>query len=233
MERGLPDDYTVTTAVGTAVRVPSVHNSQPWRFAVGHRSLLLYADHSRQLTQTDPDGCDLMISCGAALHHARVIFAALGWHAEVHRLPSPAEPEHLASTELRRHEPILDEVALAAAIPRRRTDRRRYSSWQVPRGHLEAIAETVADEGVMVRLADDAERRTAHRDPFRPLQLPVDRTARTARRPPHPRGEGHLGRVPADGPARGLGTGQRGPVAGDSATRDRRSAAAARSRIGT
>ncbi|UKD57469.1 NAD(P)H nitroreductase [Amycolatopsis sp. FU40] len=158
MERGLPDDYTVTTAVGMAVRAPSVHNSQPWRFAVGHRSLHLYADPSRQLTQTDPDGRDLMISCGAALHHARIAFAALGWRTEVRRLPNPAEPGHLASIELHRHEPTLDEVALAAAIPRRRTDRRRHSSWRVPRGHLEAIAQAVADEGVVLRVAEDAER---------------------------------------------------------------------------
>ncbi|WP_020658939.1 Acg family FMN-binding oxidoreductase [Amycolatopsis benzoatilytica] len=158
MERGLPDEYTVTTAVGMAVRAPSVHNSQPWRFAVGYRSMHLYADPSRQLAQTDPDGRDLLISCGAALHHLRIAFAALGWRAEVHRLPNPAEPDHLASVELHRHEPTLDEIALAAAIPRRRTDRRRHSSWHVPRGHLENIAKAVADEGVVLRVAEDAER---------------------------------------------------------------------------
>ncbi|WP_432844997.1 Acg family FMN-binding oxidoreductase [Amycolatopsis sp. CA-161197] len=158
MERGLPDDFTVKTAVAMAVRAPSVHNSQPWRWAVGSQSLHLYADPSRQLTETDPDGRDLLISCGAALHHARVGFAALGWQAEVRRLPNPDEPDHLAAIELHRHEPSMDEVALAAAIPRRRTDRRRHSSWEVPRGHLEALAVAAGDEGVVLRIAKDAER---------------------------------------------------------------------------
>ncbi|MFI5614232.1 Acg family FMN-binding oxidoreductase [Amycolatopsis sp. NPDC051903] len=158
MDHGHPDSFTVNTAVAMAVRAPSVHNSQPWRWAVGYRTLHLYADPARRLPQTDPDRRDLLISCGAALHHARIGFAALGWEADVHRLPNPAEPDHLAAIEFRRREPTAGEVALAAAIPRRRTDRRRHSSWGVPRGYLEPIAEAVADEGVVLRVAEGAER---------------------------------------------------------------------------
>lgn len=146
-----PDDHTVTAALALAVRAPSVHNTQPWRWRVGDRSVHLYADPGRQLRETDPDGRDLLLSCGAALHHLRVGFAALGWRAEVHRLPNPADPVHLASVELHRHEPDSGEIALAAAIPRRRTDRRRHSSWPVPGSHIEAMAERAADEGVILR----------------------------------------------------------------------------------
>lgn len=158
MDRGLPDDFTVDSAVALAVRAPSVHNSQPWQWRLGDRTLHLYADRERQLAGTDPDGRDLMLSCGAALHHLRVGFAALGWRAEVHRLPNPAEPDHLAAVELHRHEPTQDDIALAAAIPRRRTDRRRHSSWSVPRGDLELLAKRAADEGAILRPALDAAR---------------------------------------------------------------------------
>jgi nitroreductase len=158
MERGFPDDYTVKTAVTMAVRAPSVHNSQPWNWRIGHSSLHLYADPDRQLRETDPDGRDLILSCGAALHHLRVAFAALGWAAEVHRLPNPDEPDHLAAITLQQHEPSQDEVAMAAAIPRRRTDRRRHSSWTVPRGHVEAMAKAAALEGTVLQVAEDAAR---------------------------------------------------------------------------
>ena len=158
MDRGLPDDFTVKTAVAMAVRAPSVHNSQPWYWLAGDSSLHLYADPSRQLTETDPDGRDLMLSCGAALHHARVAFAALGWRTEVHRLPNPAEPDHLAAITLHRHEPTQAEIAMAAAIPRRRTDRRRYSSWHVPQGHVEEMTAVAAAEGTVVQVPEEAAR---------------------------------------------------------------------------
>ncbi|PRC62821.1 NAD(P)H nitroreductase, partial [Mycobacterium sp. ITM-2017-0098] len=68
----------------------------------------------------------------AALHHCVVALAALGWQAKVHRFPNPAEQDHLAALELRRYPAADLDVTLAAAIPRRRTDRRHYSAWPVP-----------------------------------------------------------------------------------------------------
>ncbi|WP_370961639.1 NAD(P)H nitroreductase [Amycolatopsis sp. cg9] len=158
MDRGFPDEFTVRTAVAMALRAPSVHNSQPWCWRIGHSSLHLYADHDRRLPETDPDGRDLLLSCGAALHHLRIGFAALGWAAAVHRLPNPAEPGHLAAVKLHRHEPSQDEIAMAAAIPRRRTDRRRHSSWTVPRGHVEALAKAAALEGTVLQVAENSGR---------------------------------------------------------------------------
>ncbi|PXY36536.1 Acg family FMN-binding oxidoreductase [Prauserella flavalba] len=151
MTAWFPDNYTVTTALALAVRAPSVHNSQPWRWRIGDRSVHLYPDTQRRLSVTDPDERDLVLSCGAALHHARVAFAALGWRTEVHRMPNPAEPDHLAALELHRQEPGSDEIALAAAIPRRRTDRRRYSSWPVPDQYLTTMAEQAAADGAVLK----------------------------------------------------------------------------------
>ncbi|GLY64986.1 Acg family FMN-binding oxidoreductase [Amycolatopsis taiwanensis] len=154
MDPGLPDDYTVYSALALAVRAPSLHNSQPWIWQVGARTVQLYADRERLLPETDPEGRDLLLSCGAALHHLRAGFAALGWRTEVHRLPDPAEPDRLAAIEFHPHEPSQTEIALAAAIPRRRTDRRRYTSWPVPTGYLEDMAVQAADEGTVFRTAD-------------------------------------------------------------------------------
>ncbi|WP_026306442.1 Acg family FMN-binding oxidoreductase [Smaragdicoccus niigatensis] len=160
MERGLPDDKTVRTALALAVRAPSVHNTQPWRWRIGDRTIHLYADLSRHLESTDPDRRDLMLSCGAALHHLRVGLAALGWSTAVHRLPDPSQPDHVASVEVSRHTPTDEDIALAAAISRRRSDRRRYSSWPVPNAHIRAISDAAAREGVLVYQTDGPARAT-------------------------------------------------------------------------
>ncbi|MEU7143906.1 NAD(P)H nitroreductase [Nocardia sp. NPDC046473] len=158
MDHGLPDDDTVKTALALAVRAPSVHNSQPWRWRIGSRSVHLYLDPARALPATDPDQRDMVVSCGAALHHLRVAFAALGWSAVVHRLPNPADPNHLASVELLRHRPTQAEVELSAAILHRQTDRRHYTSWEIPSGYLGLAAERAAALGAIVRRASDRSR---------------------------------------------------------------------------
>jgi hypothetical protein len=68
----------------------------------------LYADRTRHLVDTDPDQRDLIISCGAALHHLRVALAAAGLAASVDHLPNPDDSDHLASAaafRCRRHRP--------------------------------------------------------------------------------------------------------------------------------
>lgn len=155
MNTRFPDAGTVRTVLSLASRAPSVHNSQPWRWRVGAASLHLYSDDSRQLPHIDPDGRDLMLSCGAALHHCVVALAAVGWLSKVTRLPNPADPSHLAAIELSPHRADSVDIALAAAIPRRRTDRRYYSSWPVPVGDVALMAARAARSGVTLCQVED------------------------------------------------------------------------------
>jgi nitroreductase len=159
MKYPLPDDETVRSVIELAVRAPSIHNSQPWRWVAGDSSVHLFTDSGRQLPATDPDGRDLLVSCGAALHHARVAFAAVGWATTVHRLPDPAQPAHLAALECFPRLATDEDIALAAAIPRRRTDRRRFSSWPVPGDLLDTLAAHAAKQGaILIPITDPDDR---------------------------------------------------------------------------
>ena len=64
---------------------------------------------------------------------------------------NPAEPEHLAAIEVSRHTPSELDVTLAAAIPRRRTDRRLYNGWCVPDADIALMGARAARAGVMLR----------------------------------------------------------------------------------
>ena len=154
MSAHFPDVETVRSAMMLAARAPSVHNSQPWLWRVGDHSLHLYANRDLHLPQIDPDARDLMLSCGATLNHCQVAFAALGWQSKVRRFPNPADPNHLAVIELHRFPASEVDVALAAAIPRRRTDRRHYTSWTVPQGDISMMGARAARAGVMLRRVD-------------------------------------------------------------------------------
>jgi nitroreductase len=145
------------TAVEQALRAPSVHNTQPWRWRITPNSIELHADGDRHLAATDPDRRDLLLSCGATLHHLQVALAALDLPVRVHRLPDPENLGHLAIIEILpssagpadsdRADSDRADAALARSIDRRRTERRRMSHRPVPAGHLADLAEHAARLG--------------------------------------------------------------------------------------
>ncbi|MGB3335408.1 MAG: nitroreductase family protein [Mycobacterium sp.] len=158
MNATFPDHDTIDHVLSLATRAPSIHNSQPWQWRVGHRSLHLYADRRLHLPYTDPDQRDLILSCGAILHHAVIALASVGWHAKVHRLPNPAEPNHLAAVTLSRRRASDADIILASTITRRRTDRRRYGPSHVPREYISVMASLAARSGVLLRQVEHLSR---------------------------------------------------------------------------
>ncbi|WP_134739338.1 nitroreductase family protein [Nocardioides sp. 503] len=159
MDLRTPSGSPARRVVELACGAPSVHNTQPWRWRVDGDRIELYADRARQLAVADPSGRNLLVSCGAALHQARVAAAALGMPAEVVLLPEPHDPDHLATLELRPGPRPADAVEHLATLARRVTDRRRFTSWPVPEERLAGLAAAVAAPGVLaVPLSDTASR---------------------------------------------------------------------------
>jgi nitroreductase len=151
MTERLPDQETIQTALSLATRAPSINDSQPWLWRIGAEGLHLYSNLDRDDAGTGANSRDVLLSCGASLHHCVVAFAALGWRAKVQRLTDAAKPDHLATVELYRHPASALDVTLAVAIPKRRSDWRRYSSWPVSAADLALIAARAARAGVTTR----------------------------------------------------------------------------------
>ncbi|TAM72299.1 nitroreductase family protein [Mycobacterium sp.] len=156
--RLFPDAQVVDEVLTLATRAPSIDNTQPWRWRVDRTSLHLYSDKGMRLPNTDPGSRDLILSCGAALHHCVVALAARGWRADVHRLPDPADPSHLAAIEVSPHSPDRTDIILATAIPQRRTDRRTYSARAVTASEIASMAAVVTRMGVTLRVVDAREK---------------------------------------------------------------------------
>ena len=136
---------TLAEAARVAQRAPSVFNTQPWTWRVGTHKLDLLRDPVRQLPVTDADARQLTISCGAALHHARIVLEAARRRVTVTRFPDPAQPDLLARLEVHgRAESDPHVRRLRGAIVSRRTDRRGFAATPVPAAalsHFRAAAE--------------------------------------------------------------------------------------------
>ncbi len=152
--RHFPDDGVVGAVLALATRAPSIENTQPWRWRVDRTSLHLYTDSRMQLSNADPDGRDLILSCGAALNHCAIALAAMGWRADVQRQPDQADPSHLAAIQVSPYTPDDTDIMLARAIPRRRTDRRVYSARPVAASDIASLGAVAARMGVTLRKVD-------------------------------------------------------------------------------
>ncbi|MEV6390684.1 NAD(P)H nitroreductase [Nocardia xishanensis] len=151
MDDRAPDDDTVATALALALRAPSRCNLQPWRWQIAAGGVHLHLGRTRSLPVTGGDQRAELLGCGAALHHLSVAFAALGWATIVHRMPSSDNPDHLAAVTAVARRPTEQDIAMSAAITRRRSDRRNYSDWIAPPGYLGLLTERAAAMGAVIR----------------------------------------------------------------------------------
>jgi hypothetical protein len=151
--------YVVTRAVWA----PSVHNTQPWRFtADGGTQISLHADASRRLGVADPDGREMMISCGAALFTVRLALRALGYIPETRVLPDPAQPALVAEVSWRERAAADEfERRLSGHVLTRRTHRGAFDPEPLPPDTLAALRAAAAREGAALRIVADDGRRAA------------------------------------------------------------------------
>ncbi len=148
----------IEAAVAAAGRAPSVHNTQPWRFVISGDQVSLRADVSRQLPVLDPTGRQMYLSCGAALHHLRVALRAAGFDAAVAVLPDPDDAALLARVSVSAGAPAdAGELALAAAIEARHSQREPFAARQVEHAALAALRAAAEAEGGWLAILADRE----------------------------------------------------------------------------
>jgi hypothetical protein len=197
----------IRQVVAEAIWAPSVHNTQPWRFTAIGQEISLHADRSRQLTVSDPDGREMMISCGAALFTARLALRSLGWIPETCLLPEPGRPLLVARVRWSKEAPPTElERRLSGQIRQRRTHRGGFDPVPLPPSLLTVLRQGAARDRAMLRIVADDGRRAALAETVqmaeRALESDSERVRELARWTPPPGSPRRDGVGPAAYPAR-------------------------------
>ncbi|MGC5030720.1 Acg family FMN-binding oxidoreductase [Micromonospora sp. DT229] len=152
MENGYTVEQLRTAAID-AIRAPSLHNVQPWRFRLRDGAIEVLIDPARRLPATDPSGWGARLAAGAALFNLRLALAVAGTPATVRLRPYPSEPDvvaRLVPDVPRRPTPA--EQNLHAAIPRRFSNRAPFWPDPVPADARWRLADAARTEHCWLEL---------------------------------------------------------------------------------
>ncbi|MFE6282106.1 Acg family FMN-binding oxidoreductase [Streptomyces sp. NPDC057877] len=152
-----PPGHASAYLVRAAVTAPSVYNTQPWYFvADGDRGIQVYADPDRGMPRTDPNGRELVVSCGAALFNIRLAMRHLGFAPVVRPFPRPHDPTLLARVGWGPYaRPTGDEQRMYGALRRRHTVRGPFRNDPLPAGMVDALRVQATEEGAVLHVVDD------------------------------------------------------------------------------
>jgi hypothetical protein len=142
-----------TSSVELARLAPSVHNTQPWRFRVQGDTLVLSRDPDRRLSAMDPSGRQQAISCGAALHLARLDLRLQGFDSVVDYVPAGGPADDLAVVRpVPGHEVATQDVIWSRAARSRHTQRERFAARPVDPAVVAGLRAAAEVHGAWVRV---------------------------------------------------------------------------------
>ncbi len=145
----LPPPAAQKALVRYATLAANSHNTQPWRFSMSDRAILVLPDLTRRLSSVDPDNHHLFASLGCATENlvqaaeAFGLRANAGFDAAAGGIRLDLEPAPQARSQL------------FEAIPQRQSTRSVFDGRAVPAKHLRLLEAAGFDDRVELLLFTD------------------------------------------------------------------------------
>lgn len=118
-------DKRLKTVLEYATMAPSGDNCQPWKFKVDELNVELFNHPEKDTSLYNIKQRASLIAHGALLENIKVAGPSVGLQPDIELLPNPSDSNHIASIKFTECEKA--EHPLFAAIPKRHTNREKYS----------------------------------------------------------------------------------------------------------
>lgn len=145
----------IKTMLESAIKAPSGHNTQPWKFKVDGNTIEITPDFSRRLPIVDPDDHALFISLGCALENLLIAANNFGWDSKISLYLDLAKEEKI-SVELAKGK-NLNQNGLFKYIPIRQSTRNGYDGKSISKEDWVKIKDAAQEEDVEVIIFKDQE----------------------------------------------------------------------------
>ncbi len=133
-----------------AIKAPSVHNSQPWKFKLEENSITIFPDYERILPVADRDNRELFISLGCALENLIIAAGYFGYHTEIEmRMEDPLKESirvEFSSGNNQNYEKLFKNIEI------RQSTRSKYNKALIPPADIEKLNEAGNQDQVLFLL---------------------------------------------------------------------------------
>ncbi len=144
------DDFNFL--IDFAIKAPSGHNTQPWKFENIENGIMIHPDFSRALTIVDSDNHSLYISLGCSLENIIITASQRGFESIIHY---PADAKS-SITVLCKNADITNNT-LYDVISLRQVNRSKYSDKKVSNEDLKRLNKCFDIPGISLKILDGKE----------------------------------------------------------------------------
>ncbi|WP_372652866.1 hypothetical protein [Draconibacterium sp.] len=138
--------------IDCAIKAPSGHNSQPWKFELQENTIIIHPDFSRALPVVDGDNHALYISLGCALENILIAANNRGYKNNISILPNN-DGYTCIKIDLEKSENMVPDE-LFGYIPLRQVCRNKYSNKKVDNNSLQELSSCFNQQGISLQVLD-------------------------------------------------------------------------------
>jgi len=133
-----------------AIKAPSGHNSQPWKFKLEENSITIFPDYERIIPVADPDNQELFISLGCALENLIIAAGYFGYYTDIEmKMEVPFKESirvELSSGNNQNYDQLFKNIEI------RQSTRSHYNKALIPPADIEKLNEAGNQDQVLFLL---------------------------------------------------------------------------------